>query len=182
MHMVTSSFFLPTIVRVLSPGSQSKLLKLYLYMVLAWYVARGCPALDIEGLYGRPLPRYPSALPASMHNSVLSDSKYSPNPWNHLIEAAILHQDDHFCKIIRALAHFSGLYGAREAGGEDFANTKLKGAERVDGTLFLRAADLAYQRLNRKPTGYVYELWDFDNFPQQHDVAQLTNGMAATKL
>jgi hypothetical protein len=166
MHTVTSSLFLPILVKHLSASSQAKLLKGYLHICMAWYVSRGCPDFDIPGLFDRPAPHYSSHLPASALHSVLPSSQVTPNPWTYLVEYAILHQDDHFCKVIRTLVHYAGLYGTRKAGRLDFVETGLKNVERIDGTLFLRAADIALQRMSRPrdPSSQIFDLWDLDGF------------------
>ncbi len=59
-----------------------------------------------------------------------------PNPWFAIIQQAAVHPDDHLCKIQRAFVHYATLYGARPRGEPDFSQTELKGAEKLDGTLF----------------------------------------------
>lgn len=48
----------------------------------------------------------------------------------------------------------------REAGRADFTGTELKGAEKLDGSLFVRVAVLTYERLGRVLEGEKDYVWD----------------------
>jgi hypothetical protein len=166
MHFVTSSLFLPIFAKHLSPASQAILLRGWLHLVFIWYISRGCPPLDIEGLYSRPLPAYPSTVPGNTRYSVLEHSTIAPNPWTHLIDSAIVHADQHLSKTVRALAHYASLYGSTRS-GEKFKNTELPGAELIDGTLFLRAAALSLERetqLENDDETVPAPLWDREGY------------------
>jgi hypothetical protein len=145
MHFVTSSLFLPILVKHLSADSQQILLRGWFSVVCLWYISRGYAELDIPAVFSRPLPTYPSAIPGKTRYSVLKNSNTTPNPWSHLIDSAIVHADQHLSKTIRALAHYASIYGSTKA-GDRFRDTELVGADHIDGTLFLRAASLALDR------------------------------------
>ncbi|KAK1222336.1 hypothetical protein PQX77_014814 [Marasmius sp. AFHP31] len=140
MHTVTSSLFLPTILSVLSPGSQKLLLRTYFAVSLVAWAMRGKPVLDIRTFFTTPVPALVPPT-ASGH-----DYGVDRNPWLDLINHSIIHPDDHLVKIQRTLAHFNTLYGSIKA-GEFSPRTELDGAELVDGTLWLRAAVLTANRV-----------------------------------
>jgi hypothetical protein len=187
MHLVTSSIFLSSLSAYLTPSSQSIFLTSYFRVSLAWWVARGRPGFDIPEYFSAktscPVMPGPYPIPSevtlpntsfSMGNffglskasngSSLSPSEYTPemltpNPWLPIIQSTLLHPDDHLCKMQRALAHFANLYGGRTPGLPDFAETELPGAERLDGTLFIRIAGLTAQKLGRVREGEKYVFW-----------------------
>ncbi|KAK0186392.1 hypothetical protein F5146DRAFT_1065729 [Armillaria mellea] len=148
MHLVTSSLFLPSLVNFLSTTSQALLLRSYMAVSFAWWISRGRPSFDI--------PKFLE----SDHESVHPDSSFTatppgdlsstPNPWFAILQQALFHQDDHLCKIQRALAYFAALYGTRVGGLPDFSLTELPGAEKLDGKVY--TADLS--------------LWDHDRLPE----------------
>ncbi|KAL0067527.1 hypothetical protein AAF712_005518 [Marasmius tenuissimus] len=150
MHTVTSSLFLPTILPVLSPGSQKVLLRAYFAISLLVWTLRGKPALDIRTFFTTPVP---ALVPPTTNGH---DYGVDRNPWLDLINDSIVHPDDHLVKIQRTLAHFDSLYGSMKA-GEFSPRTELDGAELVDGTLWLRAAVLTANRVEElEEKGY----WD----------------------
>ncbi|KAF5350905.1 hypothetical protein D9758_010511 [Tetrapyrgos nigripes] len=171
MHLVTSSLFLPSIVPLLTPASQEVFLRGYLAISLTWWVARGRPNLDVESFFSADIaqPDLKASSPAKL--SLLSpphSSATNPNPWLPIIQQAILSPDDHVPKFQRAAAHYARLYGSRVAGLPDFAGTELPGADKIDGTLFIRAAGLTAQRLGRDFGGEnMLSYWDRDSFFEQ---------------
>ncbi|KAG6870076.1 hypothetical protein C0995_015361, partial [Termitomyces sp. Mi166 len=62
--------------------------------------------------------------------------------------------------VLRALTHYTELYGSRNAGQEDLKTTELPGAELIDGTLFVRTAVLLNERLKLEKDVYLAEYWD----------------------
>ncbi|KAL0573270.1 hypothetical protein V5O48_008677 [Marasmius crinis-equi] len=149
MHLVTSSLFLPSLIASLVPSSQHLLMRSYFAYSLGWYVSQGKVPLDIEKFFA-----------ADTAHPVLDTS--SPNPWLAIINQAIKHSDDHLPKIQRALGHFSALYGSRVAGDAEFSATELRDADKLDGTLFIRAAGLTAKRLGREQgaAGGAANIWD----------------------
>ena len=127
MHLVTSSLFLPSIASLLPPASQERLLRAYLATVLAWYISRGMPKLDIRGFLEAPLEAVPGETAGRGEERhtlrTLSSSRWSgpsetevrqPNlMWHALLRTASLHQDVHLTKIIRALSHWGALLGGK---------------------------------------------------------------------
>ncbi|KAF9261453.1 hypothetical protein L218DRAFT_1078669 [Marasmius fiardii PR-910] len=151
MHLVTSSLFLgPLISALSSPTSKHLLLQTYFGVSLIWWVTRGKPSLDIDSFYAAPPP-----------------SGTEQKTWSELIQHAVVHPDDHFVKCQRALAHYSVLYGTRKSGESDFCRTELKGAEKLDGNLFLRAANLTSGRVDKGARAAGPEsstFWDRNGF------------------
>lgn len=137
MHLVTSSIFLPSLLSYLSQDSQVILLRAYFSTTLAWWISRGGPQLDIQGFFDA------TTSPPPPEDEVSSTA----NPFLDIVQSGITHENDHMLKILRALAHFSSLYGARPKGY--FEGTGLEGAEALDGSLFLRAARLTDKYMNQ---------------------------------
>ena len=74
-----------------------------------------------------------------------------------------MHPDEHLCKVQRALMHYGEVYGGKTPG--DFAGLKeLGGAEKLDGTLFVRAAGLTAGRLGWMREGQERSHFDFSGF------------------
>lgn len=107
----------------------------------------------------------PPAVPAP------PDAKRKPlgapgGPWERIVANAVAHPEEHLPKAVRSLAVFATRWGGRPSGyfaggGED----GLEGREVLDGTLFVRAASLALDRL-----GWAHEAgkelgeWDFEGY------------------
>ncbi|KAI0739632.1 hypothetical protein C8Q80DRAFT_1222030 [Daedaleopsis nitida] len=149
VHLVTSVLFLPSLVAYLSPTSTTILLRTYLLNTLALYVARGRPALPVADFFAS--------------GTLVPDDPH-PNPWLTLLQNTVMHEDDHLCKLQRTLAHFASLYGTTPAGHFARLGVELGGAERLDGSLFVRAAGLSMDRLGWVREGGEKGEWDFDAF------------------
>ncbi|KAF9263179.1 hypothetical protein L218DRAFT_902653 [Marasmius fiardii PR-910] len=169
MHFVTSSLFLPSLIQYLSVPSQILLLRAHFAICLTWWVAIGKPYLDIPAFFAADTANPGPSGPHPTVNSRALPSPDSPiaknpNPWTYTIQQALTHPDDHVPKLLRALLYYSTVYGATEA--SSFAGTELKGADSIDGTLFIRAAGLTVERLGREfkdvPPIQVY--WDRKTF------------------
>ncbi|KAG1764460.1 hypothetical protein EDD22DRAFT_951709 [Suillus occidentalis] len=150
MHLVTSTLFIPSLVTSLyqNPHAQALLLCSYFTTSLACYLARGRPILDIDVIPGP----QPSPHKDTLPNKTSPEAR-TPNPWLSIIQSALVHPNEHLCKIQRSLAHFSALYGLRGQGWFATNNSKLEDVERnmglgeLDGTLFLRVAMLTANTL-----------------------------------
>ncbi len=152
MHFVTSSMFLSSLLVHLKPRSRELLFRSYLGVCFIWYLGRGKPQLDIEAFFQDPttLKSLDSSAPVTALSHIIpAATASSPNPWGEIIQRTILHPDDHLAKLQRSLIHYAQVYGHREAGY--FKDCELKGAEKIDGTLFVRAANLTTFRLGRFP-------------------------------
>ncbi|KAI3605299.1 hypothetical protein WG66_013067 [Moniliophthora roreri] len=156
MHFVTSSLFLRPLVSFLSPRSQVLLLRTYFSSCLAVWTILGRPQLDLEGFFASPL--HPESSSVAKHKFALATNT-NPNPWLDVFARAIVHPDDHVPKFQRAMYVYATRYGSTAG---FFANTELSGAERIDGTLFVRGAWLTAKRLGREVDKVPKEIcfWD----------------------
>ncbi|KAG6828245.1 hypothetical protein H0H92_008679 [Tricholoma furcatifolium] len=140
---------------ILKPASQEILLRSYLSVCLTWWIGRCRPGFDVEGFFAvTSLNTGPVTDAPPFHKDALpkadSPKAGNPNPWLQLMQDVLILPDEHLPKALRALSHFSEIYGDRTAGKEDFAATELPGAELIDGTLFIRAAILTCSRMRRE--------------------------------
>ncbi|KAF8998406.1 hypothetical protein BDQ17DRAFT_1428492 [Cyathus striatus] len=140
VHLVTSSLFLPALLFPLPPSSRRAFLLGYLSTSMVWYTARGKPNLDIHGFF--------SSSPLS------SQEDEAPNRWIPLFTPSITHSEEHVLKAVRALAHWGGLYGTKPRGFLcEVEEVEFDGKEAVDGTLFVRVAELTVMRMARDGKG-----------------------------
>ncbi|KAJ3730570.1 hypothetical protein C8R42DRAFT_650555 [Lentinula raphanica] len=176
MHLVTTSLFLPSFVAYLTPSSQETLLRSYLGISLAIYVARGRPKINPAPLFEVEMddPILDPMLDFRPPLMKLPSSTREPNLWLPVIERAILHPDDHLAKFQRAVAHYANLYGYTPKGYfNDGLGIELTGAEQIDGTLFARAGALTQRRLGRDRGGQTLpSYWDFKGFYKREGGAE----------
>ncbi|CCO35038.1 hypothetical protein BN14_09151 [Rhizoctonia solani AG-1 IB] len=145
VHLVTSDLFIPSILSLLKPAHKVDLLRAYFPALLGYFVSRGRPALDVKGFFSSvTVDPKPDSSP-----SPSDSSEPVGNPWYTVLTHTVPHRDEHHVKAERALAHSAALYGMRPKG--HFAHTELKGAEEIDGTLFMRTGGLLMGALR----------WDF---------------------
>lgn len=166
--------FLPSLAAHLNTKSRELLLRSYIGVCFGWFIARGKPDINIEAFFQdnttikslintTPTHKGPSfVLPVSTQSS--------PNPWTEVIQRTIVHPDDHVPKLQRTLLHYARAYGTREAGY--FKETELKGADKLDGTLFVRAANLSAFRLNKDPVPMMTPAGQFLSFWDRHGFFQ----------
>ena len=174
-HLVTSSVFLLTLILPsddspyppVSLANRVTLLKAYLATSATWYISRGNGPILIEEFYTATSNRL-TAPPAA---SAPPDAKRKPlsapgGPWERIVTNAVAHPEEHLPKAVRSLAVFAARWGSRPAGyfaggGED----GLEGREALDGTLFVRAASLALDRLGwAHESGKELGEWDFEGY------------------
>jgi hypothetical protein len=167
MHLVTSSVFLHSLAAYLNPASQVLLLRAYFVASLTGWLSRGRPALKIVEFFdstnSRPEP--PVDAPKSADGTLPSPSSpdaANPNPWLPIIQSTLAHPGEHVCKIQRAFAHFSVIYGGRT--GKDFKGTGLEGVERLDGSLFIRAAGLTADAVGWMREGQSQGQWRMESY------------------
>ncbi|CAE6468158.1 unnamed protein product [Rhizoctonia solani] len=141
VHYVTSNIFLSSILSLLSPKHKVDLMRAYFATSLVWFVAQGRPALDVQGFFqSTSVDPKPSPGP-----ELVATKEPEGNPWYTILSHSIHHPDEHQIKAARALAHGAALYGTRPKG--HFAHTELRGAEAIDGTLFVRTGGLLMDAL-----------------------------------
>ena len=165
MHLVTSSLLIPPFLKYLTPPSQSLLLRSYFTSILAVWVSRGRPRINIANFYAntsaQPAPPGIQPTPAP---DTLVPSNLTPNPWFAILQTTIMHPNEHLCKAQRALAHFANVYGLTEKGYWKEEETHLEGSELLDGTLFIRAAGLTATALGWMREGEPQGKWDYIGF------------------
>lgn len=164
MHIVTSSLFLPSYVHILQPSSITLLLRTYFASALAVWISRGRPPIPITSFYERSSPNLPppGPKPTPAKETLAVETSIYPNTWLPILQSTILHPNEHLCKLQRALAHYSALYGTTEAGTWKKEGIELEGLEKLDGTLFARVAGLTMGRLGWLREGDQKGEWDFD--------------------
>ncbi|ELU38606.1 hypothetical protein AG1IA_07374 [Rhizoctonia solani AG-1 IA] len=147
VHLVTSDLFIPSILSLLKPADKVVLLRAYFPILLGYFVSRGRPVVDVKGFFSSV-----TVDPKPEHSESLTDSSEPVgNPWYTLLTHTVPHRDEHHVKAERALAHSAALYGTRAKG--HFSHTELKGAEEIDGTLFIRTGGLLMGALK-----WIFEL------------------------
>lgn len=161
---MTSSLFLPSYVHILSPSSITLLLRTYFASALVVWVSRGRPPIPITSFYERSSPNLPppGPKPTPSKDTLAVGTSIYPNTWLPILQSTILHPNEHLCKLQRALAHYSALYGTTEAGTWKKEGIELEGVEKLDGTLFARVAGLTMGRLGWLREGDQKGEWDFD--------------------
>ncbi|EPQ53297.1 hypothetical protein GLOTRDRAFT_140143 [Gloeophyllum trabeum ATCC 11539] len=172
MHLVTSALFLPSFLApsVLPMKSRRLLLNAYFSVSLLAWIGRGTPGLAVRDFFsGTDKHMVPPGPKFEPHAEALprNDPKLqnTANVWLPILQATLIHPDEHLCKIQRALAHFAAIYGQRPKGYWKEPGTDNLGCiEELDGTIFARAAGLTAQRLGWMTTGEETGKWDFKGF------------------
>ena len=173
MHLVTSSIFLPSLAAHLCPKSQVLLLRSHLLISAVWYIAVSRPPIDIESFMASTIahPFPPGSVPPQSQPQWIlpnpsSQLATTPNPWLAIIQRTLAHPEDHLAKLQRAFAHYAQMWGDKPAGylcqNQGGTTIELKGAEKLDGTLFVRAAGLTIDRLGKDTEGDRPRFWDRD--------------------
>lgn len=162
MHLVTSSLFLNPFLNALeNPVSKANLLRSFLSSVILLTLSRGRPRIDPELLMSyTATPRPPKGSLSSSKSAlgrVEEDKDY--NPWPAILQDAVYHPDAHLLKTIRTLVYGATHYGTTPAGkaAGAFLNSSSgskaesgtgqeveshRGAGKMDGTIFVRAAGI----------------------------------------
>lgn len=166
MHFVTSTLFLPSFASHLKATSFSLLLRSYFASALTVWIARGRPSPHIESFYSRTSTAFhaPGPAPTLGRDVLAPESAIAPNPWLQVTQSTLVHPNEHLPKAIRSLAHFAHLLGSKPPGTWADKNCKLEGAEKLDGTLFVRVASLTMDRLGWVREGEGKKEWDFSGF------------------
>ena len=164
MHLVTSALLLPSVLGTFTPTSAALLLRTYFSFSLVLYVARGHPPLPISEFYAATSPDV--SAPGSHAHPVdkTLPPACAPNPWLHIVQTTLVHPNEHLCKLQRALAHFAALYGGAAPGAFAHTAENLQGPDKLDGTLFVRAAGLTADRHGWMREGQEERGWDNGGF------------------
>ena len=173
MHILNSSIFLRPFCNLLKePAHKAALLRAYVPTLVLTVLIRGRPHIDTELLMSySAVPRPPSAatnavqpVPEAIGNPA-DDEDY--NPWPAIIEGVRYHSDAHTLKALRTLVyaaqHFGdtppgGAFGASLDGGS--GEETYSGINKVDGTVFIRAAGVLMETLGWSGHGQKEGTWD----------------------
>lgn len=151
MHLVTSSLFLPSICAYFPPHVIQAFLRSYFSICLAIWVSHGRPSVEVTQDFISKTDSFPQEpigdRVTKPTKDTLTPETVTPNPWLALVQSALVHPDNHLCKVHRALGHWSRMFGGRPQGYWAKSSPKgdavqLKGVELLDGTLFVRVAGL----------------------------------------
>ena len=134
MHIIASAIFLPSILNRLDVPSQALLLRAHFAAALTWWVGRGRPDIDIDGFMSSPPVEQPT---------------YPTNVFGIFLQSAIANDESHVSEVFRVMAHWSRLYGLRNPKEQKLGATELKDSDKLDGTLFVRIAQMTNDRTNR---------------------------------
>lgn len=173
MHILTSSLFIPSLLKLVpKPEMQVKLMKAYLAVALFDTIARGRPRIDAELMMtysATPAPpasatRHMKFPPSPAAVSDPNDSAIA-NRWDVIVPCALLAPDSHIVKVVRALYDAAQRLGHTAAGEvpgavDDEEKETLKGLKGIDGTVFVRAAGVAMDALGWVTYGEKDQWWD----------------------
>ena len=171
MHLVTSSLFLPSICAYFPPHVTQILLRSYFSVCLATWVAQGRPSVEITPDFISRTDAFPQE-PIGVRiikpaKDTLTPGTITPNPWLAITQSALMHPDDHVCKVQRSLGHWSRMFGGRPKGYWAKSTPKtvavqLKGVELLDGTLFVRVAGMTQDTKGWMREGQPRGGWSFE--------------------
>ncbi|KAF7300133.1 hypothetical protein MKEN_01336600 [Mycena kentingensis (nom. inval.)] len=139
MHLLTSALTLRPLLSILQKAEhKAQLLTMYARTAALVYLIRGSPKVDCARAMAYRL--VPQTLAAR-----IGDAASVEDAWRPILENARLHTEAHVPKAIRALYYCTQRFGSLPAGflcsssGGD-EQGMMSGAERVDGSVFLRVA------------------------------------------
>lgn len=186
MHMLTSSLFVPSYLRLLAgdDGAQRTFLQGYLLACLHLAMSRGKPALFPSVIMGyTEYPAGPAPLAADraadqdkLHAVGDPKDKREGNPWLRIVDNALVAHDSHVPKSIRSLLFYAQHAGDTAPGAMPGAKSQkeidamvgLTEDERqwwadmgaVDGTVFVRGAGALMDVLGWTKEGTAQGEWD----------------------
>lgn len=190
MHFVTSSNFIPNLclrsertrAQTLNPplplSSRLLLLRAYLSSATLWLLTRPRPSASsisaaipafyaaTDSLLSPPPPAHAYTPGAPPKREFFNPDKQRTMPagaraWPRIFTSAASHPNEHLPKLVRALGAADTWYGRRARG--DYGGA-LEGSERLDGTVFLRAALLSMERCGWAAEDGPKALWDRDGY------------------
>ena len=118
MHLVTSSLFNHSFVKILSPKSRVILLRTYFAVTCLVWVSRGRPIINIKNFYESttPNPQPPNTDTVKPDPETLDPKNLTPNAWLPILQTTLQHPNEHLPKFQRALSLYSTWYGTTEKG------------------------------------------------------------------
>jgi len=172
MHLLTSSLFLPSLIKAIpDPHNKVRLLRAYVPVLLYYMLVRGRPRIDPTLIMTyTEFPAPPSSAPsaaAAPDASALGDPRVADgtNPWAAIASSVLHTRDSHVVKAIRSLYYGARQYGETPRGGmigafDENGKETLKGASSLDGTIFVRAAGVVMDTLGWVSHGQKEGQWD----------------------
>jgi hypothetical protein len=159
MHTLNASIFFPSILHTITRAqSRLKLLKAYLPVLLIIILIRGRPRIDPELIMTFSATPHPPTSPAV--TSPMEPQALPSNPWTAIINSAFHAPDAHTVKAIRALFYAAKQYGLIKPGDVVGAERTHKGIEKLDGTVFIRAAGVVMDTMGWVDHGQPAGSWD----------------------
>ncbi|KAF7299805.1 hypothetical protein HMN09_00986900 [Mycena chlorophos] len=159
MHNLTSAMALRPLCSILEkPENKAQVLQMYARSAALMFVVRGFPRVDCNALMDYPVvPEHPLA----------AGHAGGANPWLAILANAAAHPEPHVTKSLRAL-----FYAARRLGhiptGEmpgalDSESTEIfSGGCKLDGTVFLRLANMVCEQVGWVAFGEEERGWRYD--------------------
>ncbi|KII86089.1 hypothetical protein PLICRDRAFT_115034 [Plicaturopsis crispa FD-325 SS-3] len=163
-HVLNATMFLPSLLPLIANvDNKFALLELYLAETLGVIVSRGRPRIDPDLVMT--YTDTPSPPNHSLQASCDALQADSTNPWSAMITSALHAPDAHTIKAIRTLYYAARKYGETPVGCAPGAFSKSgqethKGAAKLDGTMFVRAAGVILDLMGWVAHGQPAGLWD----------------------
>lgn len=184
MHLLTSSIFVPSFLRILDDDAKRVFIQGYLLVGLQIAMSRGKPKLFPQVIMG--YTQYPAGpMPLAAEKAVDADklhavgtpaNKDEGNPWLRIVDNALVAHDSHVPKSIRSLVFYAQHAGDTPKGGypnllseEQVKQAKnMSDEERrfwtamreIDGTIFVRGAGVIMDVLGWTKEGTAQGEWD----------------------
>jgi hypothetical protein len=163
MHTLNSSLFLaPSLAALRQPEHKSTFLQAWLRGVMLYVLLRGRPRIDPELLMSYDAFPQPPGGPKADKPSVVEHG----NPWPHMLASVLYAPDSHTIKAMRSLVVGEQRYGTTPPGGvigayeEDGKTETHKGASKLDGTMWVRAAGVLMNTMGWLDHGDKEGDWD----------------------
>ncbi|EGO22537.1 hypothetical protein SERLADRAFT_451376 [Serpula lacrymans var. lacrymans S7.9] len=173
MHVLNATIFLPSLLKIIpTKASRIKLLKGLLPVVVMYVLMRGRPRINPELLLSyTAVPRPPNfdeymlqKPSASAIGGPCGTESYL-NPWHGILVSVVHAPDAHTLKAIRTLYYAAQHYGHKAPGqvlGSSYNGKETHvGVEKLDGTVFVRAAGVIMDTLGWVSHGEGAGKWDY---------------------
>ncbi|KAF7311794.1 hypothetical protein MIND_00189900 [Mycena indigotica] len=157
MHALTSALCLPPILRAIpSVEGRNIVLQGYARACAMYVILRGRPRVDGALIMSYPEDPAPVGWGATGPGPSLGGGVIA-NPWLPAIHSALHHRDAHVIKVVRTLYYAAGRMPELDA---RLGAAGVVGGERLDGSVWVRAAGLVSKRLGWVAFGEKEREWD----------------------
>ncbi|KAF8126231.1 hypothetical protein K438DRAFT_1890805 [Mycena galopus ATCC 62051] len=168
MHILTSALCIPSLLSILpDPVHKAQLLQGYARSSALFILLRGRPRIDIPLLMSyTEFPRPPAHTPPGGSEALGAPANTGEtNPWLAIVQNALHHKDAHVLKVVRTLYYCAVNYGTKPAGSaigvhDEKGKETHVGAEKMDGTIFVRAAGVVSDTMGWIAYGGKDGEWD----------------------